>query len=168
MAGTVHPITRYGDAALHVVCAPVTAFDDDLAQLIDDMFASMYAANGVGLAANQIGIGRRVFVFDCGEDDERVVGHVVNPTITLPKGRRHLDVDIEGCLSVPGPYADLARMDEATVSGFDRTGRPLTLIGKGLLARCFQHEVDHLDGVVYVDKLSPRKRRSILAEAGLT
>jgi peptide deformylase len=158
-------ITLYGQPVLHEPCAPVTSFDEELSRLVDDMFESMYAAEGVGLAANQIGVPLRIFVYDCGTDGDRAVGHVINPTLTVPKGRRHLDVDSEGCLSVPGPYADLGRMDEATVTGFDRTGRPITVRGTGLLARCLQHECDHLDGVVYVDHLSPRKRRAILAAA---
>ena len=165
--GTVRPIVRYGDPVLHRPCAPVTAFDDGLGQLIADMFATMYAANGVGLAANQIGVAARVFVYDCAEDDERRVGHVVNPVLNAPKGRRHLDIENEGCLSVPGPYAELGRMDLATVTGFDQTGAPLTVVGTGWFARCLQHEVDHLDGTVYVDRLSGRRRKAVLAEAGL-
>jgi peptide deformylase len=167
MPGMPRPITLYGEPVLHAPCAPVTAFDDELASLIDDMFASMYAANGVGLAANQIGVSLRIFVYDCSTDETQLVGHVVNPELTVPKGRGHLDVDSEGCLSVPGPYADLGRADEATVTGFDRHGQPVTVAGKGLLARCLQHEVDHLDGVVYVDRLTPRKRRAVLSGAGL-
>jgi peptide deformylase len=166
--GTVHPIVRYGDPVLHQPCAPVTAFDEPLAQLIADLFASMYAANGVGLAANQIGVGLRVFVYDCAEGEEQRVGHVVNPVLNAPKGRRHLDVDNEGCLSVPGPYAELGRMDLATVNGFDQTGAPVTIVGTGWFARCLQHEVDHLDGTVYVDRLPTRRRRAVLAEAGLS
>jgi peptide deformylase len=104
--------------------------------LIDDMFASMYAANGVGLAANQIGVNLRVFVYDCDSDGVRSVGHVVNPVLTTPKGRRHLDVDSEGCLSVPGPYANLARADEATVTGQDRTGAA-QVTGTGLSHAAF-------------------------------
>lgn len=167
--GVARPITQYGEAVLHRPCAPVTAFDEGLAQLVQDMFASMYAAAGVGLAANQIGVSARVFVYDCTDDDtdERQVGHVVNPLLRAPKGRRHRDVDAEGCLSVPGQYADLGRADTATVVGVDLHGDPVRVSGTGLLARCLQHEVDHLDGVVYVDLLSSRKRASILAAAGL-
>lgn len=166
-SGTPRPITRYGEKVLHEPCAAVTAFGPELASLIDDMFASMYKANGVGLAANQIGVGLRVFVYDCEVNGERRIGHVVNPVLTLPKGRRQVHVDNEGCLSVPGPYANLARADEATVTGQDRTGRPIKVTGTGLLARCLQHEADHLDGIVYVDRLSPRRRKAVLAEAGL-
>jgi peptide deformylase len=170
MGEQTRPIIVYGQPVLHARCAEVSAYDDELAKLIDDMFAAMYAADGVGLAANQIGVGLRVFVYDCpGEaEDERFVGHVVNPVLAAPKGRAHRMIEPEGCLSVPGPYADLARADIATVTGFDSAGRPLAVRGTGLLARCFQHEVDHLDGIVYVDRLPGKKRKEVLAAAGLS
>jgi peptide deformylase len=154
---------------LHRPCAAVTAFDEALAALVADMFASMYAANGVGLAANQIGVDARVFVYDCQEDPDgvRQVGHVVNPVLHAPKGRGHLDVDTEGCLSIPGQFADLGRADLATVTGVDVHGTAIRIKGTGLLARCFQHEVDHLDGLLYVDRLSRRKRKAILSAAEL-
>jgi peptide deformylase len=151
------PITLYGDPVLHRPCAEVTAFDD---------------AEGVGLAANQIGVGQRIFVFDCSSsedsDGDVLVGHIVNPVLAAPKGRRYRATEYEGCLSIPGPHAELARADLATVTGFDQAGQPLSLRGTGLLARCFQHEVDHLNGVVYVDRLGRKQRRATLAEAGLT
>src|SRR5690606_18594778 len=143
--GTPRSITRYGDRVLHEPCAEVTEFGPELGTLIDDMFASMYEANGVGLAANQTGVSLRVFAHHCEADGARRVGHVVNPVRSAPKGGRHLDADCGGCLSVPGPYADLARADEATVTGQDRAGAPIKVNGTGLLARCLQHEVDHLD-----------------------
>ena len=168
--GVARPITRYLDPLLHRPCATVISFDEGLAALIEDMFASMYAAEGVGLAANQIGVDARVFVYDIADPEtaERHVGHVVNPVLRAPKGRGHREVDAEGCLSVPGQYADLARADIATVNGVDRTGSPVRVAGTGLLARCLQHEVDHLNGVVYVDLLSRRRRAAILAAAGLS
>ena len=167
--GTARPITTYGTPVLHRRCTPVTAFDDDLVQLVADMFASMAAADGVGLAANQIGVDARVFVVDCpDEDGEHVVAHVVNPVLHLPTGRRRrLDLDGEGCLSVPGQYADLARPDRSEVTGVDVHGRPVRVVGTGLLARCLQHEVDHLEGVVYVDRLPAGQRVDVLAAAGL-
>ena len=171
--GVVHPVTTYGTPVLHRRCTPVTAFDGDLVQLVADMFASMAAADGVGLAANQIGVDARVFVVDCHDEDgeesgEHVVGHVVNPVLQLPTGRRRkLDLDGEGCLSVPGEYADLARPDTCTVTGVDVHGDPVTFVGTGLLARCLQHETDHLEGVVYVDRLAAGERAQILAAAGL-
>jgi peptide deformylase len=164
------PITLYGTPVLHTRCAEVNSYDDSLAELVQQMFAAMYAADGIGLAANQIGVGLRVFVYDCPNetDDDRSAGHMVNPVIAAPKGRAHRVVDSEGCLSVPGPYADLARADTATVTGFDCSGRPVAVRATGLLARCFQHEVDHLDGVVYVDRLSGKRRKAVLAAAGLS
>ncbi|GAA2044604.1 peptide deformylase [Catenulispora yoronensis] len=165
-SGTVHPITVVGNPVLHHPCAPVEKFDEDLATLIDDMFASMYAAEGVGLAANQIGVALRVFVYDCPDDDDvRHVGHVVNPTLAeLPPDRRQLDDSPEGCLSVPGPHHELARPDYAVITGFDVKGEPITIEGTGYFARCLQHEADHLDGRLYIDRLSKRQRKSVLAE----
>ena len=168
MPGTARPITVYGEPVLHSACKPVTEFGDALAELIDDMFASMYAANGVGLAANQIGVGARVVVYDCADETgEHRIGHVVNPVLADPDGRRELDVDEEGCLSVPGEYADLGRPATATVTGVDKDGRPVTVTAGGMLGRCLQHEVDHLEGLVYVDRLPAKARRRILQAAGL-
>ncbi|MGH8876409.1 MAG: peptide deformylase [Stackebrandtia sp.] len=166
---TVHDIVYYGDERLHRRCKPVTGFDADLKQLIDDMFASMYAANGVGLAANQIGVDLQVFVIDCRDDDGgRLCGHMINPTLHDQPPPRELNVGFEGCLSVPGPHAEVARTQTATVSGFDMTGEPLTMTSDGEAARCLQHETDHLHGIVYVDKLSKRVRKQVLAEAELS
>ncbi|GAA4971223.1 peptide deformylase [Kineococcus glutinatus] len=167
--GTARPIVTYGTPVLHRPCADVTAFDDALRALVDDMFASMAAAEGVGLAANQIGVDARVFVVDCPDESERhVVAHVVNPVLHLPRGlRRTLDVDDEGCLSVPGEHAELARSARAEVTGVDVTGAPVRIVGTGLLARCLQHEVDHLDGLVYVDRLPAHVRAEVLGAAGL-
>jgi peptide deformylase len=155
----------HGTPVLHTRCADVTAFDEDLVTLVKDMYASMYEANGVGLAANQVGVGLRVFVVDCpNDDDERVVAHVVNPTLELPV-ERTLDDDLEGCLSVPGPSSSVARPDTAVVRGVDVHGGPVVIEGTGLLARCLQHEVDHLEGMVYVDRISKKERKRVLAEA---
>lgn len=166
--GTARPITRVGTPVLHAPCAPVTSYDADLAQLVADMFASMAAADGVGLAANQIGVGLRVFVVDCPDGSgENVVAHVVNPQLELPPpDERVLDDAEEGCLSLPGAWAPLARADSAVVTGTDVTGAPVRIEGTGLLARCLQHECDHLDGVVYVDRLPVKRRKQLLAEFG--
>src|SRR4051794_34017902 len=112
-SGTARPITIVGNPVLHHPCAPVEKFDDELATLIDDMFASMYAAEGVGLAANQIGVPPRVFVSACPDDDgNQSVAHVVTPVrANLPPDRRNLDDSAEGCLSVPGPHHELPRPD---------------------------------------------------------
>jgi peptide deformylase len=165
-SGTARPITIVGDPVLHHPCAPVEEFDDQLAALVDDMFASMYAAEGVGLAANQIGVALRVFVYDCHDDDGiQHVGHMVNPVLAeLPADRRHLDDSAEGCLSVPGPHHELARPDHAVVTGVNLKGEPITVEGTGYFARCLQHEFDHLEGRLYIDRLSKRQRKSVLAE----
>ncbi|MEV0585213.1 peptide deformylase [Nonomuraea sp. NPDC050310] len=166
MAGTARPITLVGTPVLHTPCRPVERFDDELAALVEDMFASMYEANGVGLAANQIGVGLRVFVYDCPDgDDVYQKGVIVNPTLELPAHKdRNLDPDDEGCLSVPGPRAVVGRPDLATCHGFDVTGAPVTVHGTGVLARCLQHESDHLDGMLYIDRLSAAARKAVLAE----
>jgi peptide deformylase len=162
MTGTPRPIRVVGDPVLATPCVPVTEFDDELAQLIDDMFASLAVARGVGLAAPQIGIDRAVFVYDCPDSaGVRHVGHVVNPTITTAGA---LDPDDEGCLSVPGPYAELARYTEATVTGVDKSGAPVEVTGDGFLARCLQHEYDHLTGTLYIDRLPRNRRRRVLRE----
>jgi peptide deformylase len=164
-AGTPRPITRYGNPVLHRRCAEVTVFDDDLCRLVADMFASMAAAEGVGLAANQIGVDARVFVVDCPDaTGTHVVAHVVNPILHLPEGRA-LEVDSEGCLSVPGVRADVGRPVTAYVTGADMHGEPVRIDGTGLLARCLQHETDHLDGLLYVDRLPAKKRKRMLAES---
>ena len=160
--GVVRPIVQVGDPVLSTPCAPVTAFDDSLIQLLADMFASMYAADGVGLAANQIGVGLQVFVYDCPDADHQMHrGVMINPTLELPEERR-LDDYEEGCLSVKGQFTDLARPDFATVRGVDHAGQPVEASGNGLLARCLQHEYDHLQGMLYIDRLSARKRKKVL------
>ncbi|MFI8825772.1 peptide deformylase [Streptomyces sp. NPDC053431] len=164
--GTSRPITVVGNPVLHRECKDVTEFDDDLAQLIDDMFASQRTAEGVGLAANQIGVDLKVFVYDCMDDEGvRHVGHVVNPVLQdLPADRRHLDDSNEGCLSVPTAYASLARPDYAEVHGQDSKGNPIKVRGTGYFARCLQHETDHLYGFLYIDKLSKRDRKDALKQ----
>ena len=168
-SGTARPIVYYGTAPLHQACAPVEKFDADLEALVADMFASMYAADGVGLAANQIGVDARVFVVDCPDaSGEHLVAHVVNPVLDPSPIPRELVTDIEGCLSVPGQYHELARTETATVRGFDMHGEPVVYTGDGTLARCFQHETDHLDGTLYVDRLPRKVRVALLTEAGLS
>ena len=168
--GVARPIVTYGsDPVLHRRCAEVTVFDRDLRHLVLDMFASMVAADGVGLAANQIGVDARVFVIDCPDaDGEDVVGYVVNPVLTVlePVGDEPaVEVTEEGCLSVPGPYAELERAFRARVDGVDAAGSPVSIEATGMAARCLQHEVDHLDGTVYVDRLPGEQRDRLLAEA---
>ena len=166
--GTARPIVRYGEPVLHRACAPVERYDDALVELVEDMFASMYAANGVGLAANQIGVDARVFVLDCEDaDGERTVAAIVNPVLILPPPPRELMVGEEGCLSVPGAFTDTPRSATAVVEGFDPAGNPIRIEGTGTLSRCLQHECDHLDGTVYVDRLPAKTRKRMLADAGL-
>ena len=168
--GVAKPIVTYGsDPVLHRPCAPVTEFDRALRHLVLDMFASMSAADGVGLAANQIGVDARVFVIDCPDaDGEDVIGYVVNPVLSVlePVGDEPaVEVTEEGCLSVPGPYAELERAFRARVDGVDVHGEPTSIEATGMAARCLQHEVDHLNGTVYVDLLPEEQRERLLAEA---
>jgi peptide deformylase len=161
--GTVRPITRWGTPVMHSRTRPVTEFGDELHRLVRDMFATMAAAEGVGLAATQVGVDAAVFVFDCPDDDNvRHVGVICNPEITLPEGKeRALDTSDEGCLSLPGAYVELARPDTATCRGEDAFGQPVEITGDGLLARCLQHETDHLNGTVFGDRLSGRLRKKL-------
>ncbi|MDJ0462150.1 peptide deformylase [Streptomyces sp. H27-C3] len=164
--GTARPITVVGNPVLHKECKDVTEFDDKLAALIDDMFASQRAAEGVGLAANQIGVDLKVFVYDCPDDDgDRHVGVVVNPVLEeLPQDQRRLEEANEGCLSVPTAYAELARPDYAVVHGQDAQGNAIKVRGTGYFARCLQHETDHLYGYLYIDRLSKRDRKDALRQ----
>jgi peptide deformylase len=168
--GVARPIVTYGsNPVLHRPCAPVTGFDEGLRRLVLDMFASMAAADGVGLAANQIGVDARVFVMDCPDaDGEDVLGYAINPILTLPDpvdDEPVEEVTEEGCLSVPGPYADLPRAFRARVDGVDVQGNPVSIEATGMAARCLQHEMDHLEGIVYVDLLPEDQRDRLLAEA---
>jgi peptide deformylase len=161
----VRPIRIVGDPVLHRPTRPVEELDDQLRALVADMFDTMAAAEGVGLAANQVGVDLRLFVLDC-PDEERaamVRGVVVNPileTSPRPETMPDPDEDDEGCLSVPGEQFPTGRAEWARVTGVDTEGLPVVVEGRGLLARCLQHEVDHLDGVVYVDRLVGRHARA--------
>jgi peptide deformylase len=161
--GNVRPITRWGTPVMHRRQADVTTYDDDLRALVADMVATMHAADGVGLAACQIGEDVRVFVFDCPDSQgEHVVGVVCNPEVTLPEGKdRKLDESEEGCLSFPGAFVDCARPDRARVTGTGLDGSPVTFEGDGLLARCLQHETDHTLGTVFADRLSAKAQKKL-------
>ncbi|MFJ9565580.1 peptide deformylase [Streptomyces fuscichromogenes] len=164
--GSVRRITETGEDVLHKPCRDVTEFGPDLAALIDDMFLTMYVADGAGLAANQVGIDLRLFVYDCPDDEGiRHVGHIVNPVLTAqePADRRLLD-EGEGCLSVPGAVMDVPRPDLAVVHGQDKDGNPLIIRGTGYFARCLAHETDHVNGRVYLDRLSGRERKEALRQ----
>jgi peptide deformylase len=168
---SVVPIRIVGDPVLRTPTTPIPvgedgALPDDLAGLITDLYETMDAAHGVGLAANQIGVSRRVFVFDCPEDRGRSTrrrGVVVNPvleTSDVPETMPDPDDDEEGCLSVPGEQFPTGRADWARVTGLDSDGTPITLEGTGLFARMLQHETGHLDGLLYVDRLVGRHARA--------
>jgi peptide deformylase len=165
--GSVLPITRWGEPVMHELCRPVTEFDEKLAKLVADMTATMRAADGVGLAANQVGLDLQLFVFDCPDDkDERVQGVVCNPVIEVPEGKdRRLDEGEEGCLSLPGAFVKCVRPDFARVTGVDEKGEPVSFEGSGLLARCLQHETDHTQGMVFGDRISRKYRKRLYAEA---
>ena len=161
--GTVRPVIRWGEPVMHRMQEPVTEFDEALRALVADMVATMYAADGVGLAACQIGVDRSVFVFDCPDDDGvRHLGVVCNPVLYLPEGRdRRLDDGDEGCLSFPGAFVACARPDYAEVRGQGLDGEPVHHGGTGLLARCLQHETDHCQGVVFGDRLPRRASKQL-------
>jgi peptide deformylase len=156
----IRPILRYGERPLHQTAAEVTAFDDSLQRLIDDMIETMYAAPGVGLAATQLGVLLRVFVVDVS------VGRNVNDLIVMVNpsfvAREGTQLEEEGCLSAPGFNATVVRPQHAIVKGFDRHGNEQTIEGKDLLARAFQHEMDHLDGIVFIDRLRGIKREMMV------
>lgn len=164
--GHVRPITRWGTPVMHETTRPVTDFGDELHELVRDMFATMRAAEGVGLAATQVGVGVSVFIYECPDADDRVQrGVVCNPVVELPRGKdRNLDITEEGCLSWPGGYSGVPRPDRAICRGQDAYGKEIELLGTGLLARCFQHETDHLNGTVFGDRISDRSRRKLDAQ----
>jgi peptide deformylase len=152
----IYPIVKYGAAVLEAPTRSVEKFGDELRQLCNDMFESMYAANGVGLAAPQIGIGRRLAVIDVtvGKNPEaRLV--LANPEIIRIEGEQREE---EGCLSVPGFRGNVARPQYVTIRAQDATGTSFEMNGEGLLARAFCHEIDHLDGVLFIKHLSLLKR----------
>ena len=161
--GRLLRITRWGEPIMHKPVRPVTSFDDGLHTLVADMFATMIAADGVGLAAPQVGRDLSMFVYQCPDADDHVQSGVIcNPVVSLPEGKERRLVSVEeGCLSWPGAYQPLARPDHAVCTGWDENGDPVTVVGTGLLARCLQHETDHLNGIVFGDRLSTRSRRKL-------
>ena len=161
--GTVRPVVRWGTEVMHRPARPVTSYDEELRGLVADMVATMYAADGVGLAACQIGVDLAVFVYECPDDSGTMHrGIVCNPVLELPEGReRRLDESEEGCLSYPGAFVDCARPDWARVAGQGLDGEDVSYEGDGLLARCLQHETDHTHGTVFGDRLSDRARKKL-------
>ena len=151
------PILCYPDSRLRTKAVPVAAVDGATRRLIDDMFETMYAAPGIGLAATQVNVHKRVLVIDVSEGRDTPLAFV-NPVIELAEGRAEHE---EGCLSVPGFYETVERASEVRVCALGRDGQPFTMTATGLLAVCVQHECDHLDGKLFVDYLSSLKRQRI-------
>ena len=153
---TMRPIRLLGDAVLRTPVDPVTSFDAELRALVRDLMDTLLGAEGrAGVAAPQIGVSARVFAYAA----DGASGHVVNPTLELSDERQD---DDEGCLSIPGLYFRTPRAMHAVARGFDQHGEPLTIAGSGFLARALQHETDHLDGVLYIDRLTGEPRRQAL------
>lgn len=154
---SLRPVRLYGDPVLRTRAADVTRFDDSLRALVADMRETMEAYHGVGLAANQVGVLERVIVVDVPlEDDQRARYTMVNPTIVQRSGSESGE---EGCLSIPGVYEDVVRALKLTVRALDEHGEAFEVQAEGYLARAIQHEVDHLDGVLFIDRLSPLRRQ---------
>ena len=156
----IRPILRHGADALHRPARPVVDFDDDLQTLIDDMIQTMHAAPGIGLAAPQVGVGLRVFVADpsSGRSIDDLVT-VVNPSIVEQEGAQREE---EGCLSLPGFTARVTRPARVVVQGYDREGTEITIEGEALFARVLQHELDHLDGTLFVDRMQGLRREQMV------
>lgn len=156
---TLFPIRTFGDPVLNTRAAPVTEFDDQLKRLVDDMIDTMYEAPGVGLAAPQIGVSKRIFVFDV--NDETGAHVVINPQLLDTGGSWELE---EGCLSVPGYWWDITRPGYAEVRGLDTEGSPVEYAGDDLLGRVLQHEFDHLEGTLLLARLGRRQRKQALKQ----
>src|SRR5258705_307181 len=156
----LRPILKYGDGVLHQCAQPIDTITTDIVQLVDDMVETMYAASGIGLAAPQVGVPLRVFVVDLsmGRAPSRV-SVMINPEFVEREG---MQLEEEGCLSVPGFNATVVRPARVVVRGLDRSGTEYTVEGRELLARAFQHEMDHLDGTVFVDRLRGIKKDLIV------
>lgn len=156
----VHPIVKYGDPVLNKVAEPITSYDKELKKLVEDMFESMYAAKGIGLAAPQIGISKHIAVIDISfgkNPEEKLV--LCNPVIIAREGKQSEE---EGCLSVPDFREKVTRPLKATVRARDAKGKEFTMTGEGLLARAFCHETDHLNGKIYLSHLSSLKRELLV------
>lgn len=169
---TIHRITITGEPVLHTRAEPVTDFDARLRTLVEDMYETQEAAHGVGLAAPQLGLGLRIFTWSMVNDDGvPSLGHVINPYVRASKpavGEPDRDHESEGCLSVPGYSFPLRRGERAEVTGYDWDGNEIAFSATGWFARCMQHEYDHLNGFLYVDRLGDRwkkkARKAVKAE----
>ena len=153
---TVQPIRLFGDPVLRTPAAEVVDFDKELATLVKDLWDTMESKSGAGLAAPQLGVGLRVFTFNC----DGVAGHLVNPVWTAVD--EEVQEGEEGCLSIPGLYWDCRRARNVVARGFNLHGEPIEIEGSDLLARCVQHETDHLDGVLFLDRLGDETRKAAM------
>ena len=160
----IRPILIYGDPVLHQLASEVTVFDQQLEQLVQDLFDTMDKAPGVGLAAPQVGVSLRVFVYSYPDDDDNPRrGVVINPTLThspIEAGPADEELENEGCLSFPGERFALKRGASSIVEGVDLEKNPVRIEAEGWFARVFQHEFDHLNGIIYVDKLELESRKA--------
>jgi peptide deformylase len=156
---TVQPIRLFGDPVLRTPADPVVDFDKELRTLVRDLAETMLGAPGVGLAAPQIGVSLRVFTYYVSDAEQ---GHLINPQLSFPSEEEQDGP--EGCLSIPELSWDCKRRLHVIATGMNMHGEPVTIAGTDLLARCIQHETDHLDGVLFVDRLDPETRRRALAE----
>jgi peptide deformylase len=164
-SGSVRPIVRWGEPVMRAPTRAVDEFGPSLQALIADLFATNRAANGAGLAAPQVGVDLAVFVFDCFDSTwQRHVGLVCNPTVSFAERdqRRFIELE-EGCLSLPGAYAAALRPDSAVCRGQDQFGDEVEVTGTGTLARCLQHETDHINGLVFEHRLRRRARQALYA-----
>jgi len=152
---TIQPIRLFGDPILREKASEVTTFDAELRRLVRDLTDTMLDAPGVGLAAPQLGVSLRVFTYDV----DGVVGHLVNPDLDLSEEEQD---GLEGCLSLPGLEFDCLRAMRVVARGFDMHGEPVVIEGSDLLARCIQHETDHLDGVLFIDRLDQTARKAAM------
>ena len=156
----IRQIRLLGDPVLRERCREVDTVDDEVRELVEDLRATMYDADGIGLAAPQVGVPLRVFVYDAREE-EHLPGVLINPRIVESSGSVR---ESEGCLSIPDLTELVERHERVVVEGLDADGRDVRLDADGLLSRCLQHESDHLDGVLFFDRISPLKRRMLLAK----
>jgi peptide deformylase len=155
---TIQPVRLLGDPVLRTPADPVVDFDKELRRLVDDLVDTMRQQNGTGLAAPQIGVGLRVFTFDVDE----TVGHLINPRLSFPDEEEQEGP--EGCLSVPGIYVDTKRRQHVVAKGLNMFGDEIQVVGSGLMARCVQHESDHLDGVLFIDRLDRTRKKQAMRE----
>lgn len=159
---TLRSIRMFGDPVLTTRAEEITEFDESLATLVEDMLETMDDSGGVGLAANQIGLTRRVFVYDCSHIEGGQRGHVINP-VWEAVGEQ-TQTGTEGCLSIPEISKDTTRFNTVCLNGQDIHGHPISLVASGLMSRCIQHETDHLDGVLFLKRLTPELRKEAMRE----